>query len=245
MRRLGPHRELDEVDFQIIIQLCLGKSQDAAGDWVCTPEFPAGISGRTVRKRIDIKRAAYDRLRERIGPALQKKQEEFEEVTKQHYLEKLGRLRSKGYLVKEKALDNAINGQGDMALGVKVADGIEDRDFGRVSQVHKLEGGFNVNHTVTHLPARTVIELARALEDSRQLLPAPQSVIDAEYEDSQSASSTNASAASTDANADADDSYADSGDADTNADDDDDADFPSVPIVATPAFIEELEHADE
>lgn len=168
---IGAQNELDEIDFQIIVGLCLRKTQAEVGAWVSTPEKPAGISERTVRNRIEQKQVAYDRLRAHFGASLNQQRIEFEAITKQEYREKLETLRAKSVAVKELALDSALSG-GSLELGVKVADSIEDREFGKASQVHKHEGDVNVSHQVVWKPqdVRMLIRQERDIADSDDLL---------------------------------------------------------------------------
>ena len=174
--------DLDEADFQILVALAAGKSQSEAGGWVSTPEFPAGLTDRTVRNRIAAKQAAYDRLRTKVAELLTREKREYEELTKQKYLEKLGNLRSKGLELKDKILTDATEGRGDLALGLKVAESVEERDFGKATQVQRVEGEVNHNLLVWKpQPVRALLQQELDIRDSDDLLKAlPDGVLEAE-----------------------------------------------------------------
>lgn len=173
----------DEADVLIIAGRCLGMSYEATGDWVCTPSFPAGVSEKTVRNRIANNREAYDRLLSRIGVAFKKKEEEIEEISREKYREKLQKLRGKAVRVKELALDHAINNAFDvkaLTLGAQVAESVEDRDLGKASQVHKVEGGVHHVHTFNPQPIRQLLGQEVDMVNSNRLLNSlPKDVIDA------------------------------------------------------------------
>lgn len=141
-------KPLDEADFQIIVALAIGMDQVSAGKWVCTADFPDGMSDRSVRNREARNKPAYDRLKVKIGSALHAQRSEFEELTKEKYREQFARLRAKGLAVKEKALDAALISDEHLALGVKVAESVEDRDFGKAKQVMENVGDVNHHHFV-------------------------------------------------------------------------------------------------
>lgn len=141
----------DELDVQIIAGLSMGMTQEAAGNWCCTPVFPSGVSERTVRNRMADKREAYDRCLFRIGAAFKRKEEEIGEISKQQYKENLAKLRGKGLRVKEIALDSAIANPLDpnlLGIGVKVAEANENRDFGMAKQVVETSVDGRVDHFV-------------------------------------------------------------------------------------------------
>jgi len=159
------HKPLDEADFQIIAALALGMDQVSAGKWVCTSEFPQGISDRSVRNREARNKPAYDRLKVKIGSALHAQRAEFEDMTKEKYREQFARLRSKGLAVKEKALDAALVSDEHLALGVKVAESVENRDFGMAKQV--VENSGDVNH---HLNVWTPQTRDQLMSQERDML---------------------------------------------------------------------------
>ena len=177
MSETAESRPLDEIDLQIIVALCLGMNQESAGNWICTPDCPSGVSERTVRNRIARNRAAYDRLRQRLGEAFHRKEVEIEALSKDKYREKLADLRSKGFRVKEIALDQAIANPYHtdfLTLGVKVADSVEDRDFGKAKQIHEHEGDVNVNHRIWGKPQPAEVLAAQDADiaSSQRLLAA-------------------------------------------------------------------------
>ena len=185
MGKATDERIFDELDCQIIAGLGLGMTQEAVGNWVCTPEFPAGVSERTVRNRIAANRDAYDRCLFRVGTAFKKKQEEFEDLTKQQYREKLAKLRSKGLRVKEQALDTALQNPLSpelLGLGVKVAESIENRDFGNAKQVVETYAEGRVDHFVwTSDTRQQLIAQERDMFAAEMLLKAlPGDVLEAE-----------------------------------------------------------------
>ena len=185
MAKQGGEKIFDELDLQILAGLCLGMTQEATGDWCCTPSFPAGVSERTVRNRIADNREAYDRCLVKIGAAFKRKQEEFEDITKAQYREKLARMRSKALRVKDIALDGAITNPTDVnfvALGVKVAESIEDRDFGKAKQVVEASGEVRHEHYIWTTETREQL-LAQEYDmiESQKLLGAvPKDVLEAE-----------------------------------------------------------------
>ncbi len=175
----------DELDVQLIAGLCLGMTQEAVGNWACTPVFPSGVSERTVRTRLADNREAYDRCIFRIGVAFKRKEEEFEELTKAQYREKLSRLRSKGLRVKELGLDAAISNPLSpelLGLGIRVAESIEDRDFGKAKQVVEASGEVRHDHFIW--TSETMAQLMAQefdMRDSDKLLEAvPKDVLEAE-----------------------------------------------------------------
>lgn len=177
--------ELDEVDLLVIVGISTGMTQEQAGAWVCTPSLPTGITPRAIRARMQAKKAHYERLITQITGRIRQTQQQFEDITKEQYKAKLEKLRSKGIQAKEKALDAGIDGTGDLALAVKVADSIEDRDFGKVSQVHKHEGAVDVNHKMVWQPERVLIQQEHDIQDSARLLSGlPSEVLEAEVLDS-------------------------------------------------------------
>lgn len=140
---------LDETDVLIIAGICLGMTQETAGEFAVSVQHPQGVSQRTVRNRRDDKPDIYDRLISRISVAFARQREEFEDLTKAQFREKLDRLRHKSVRVKEIVLDQAIQNPTAaefLALGLKAADGVEDRDFGKAKQVVDHSG--DVNHNV-------------------------------------------------------------------------------------------------
>lgn len=173
---------LDEADFQLIVALAIGMNQVDAGKWVCTAEFPAGMSDRSVRNRLAAKKAAYDSLKVKIGSALHAQRAEFEALTKEKYLEQFSRLRAKGLAVKEKALDAALVSDEMLALGVKVAESVEDRDLGKAKQVMENVGDVNHHHFVwTPQTAKQLLAQEHDMIDSDDLLKAlPGDVLEAE-----------------------------------------------------------------
>lgn len=175
---------LDEVDFQIIFALAMGQNQEEAGRFVCTPLIPGGITDRTVRNRINAHRAEYDRLIPRFALAINQKQLAFEEITKEQYREKLQKLRAKGLKVKELALDSGIEHASDvekLSLAVKVAEGLEERDLGKATQVHKMEGQVEHTHRLTWnpQPIRALAQQEADMLNSQKLLSALSDTSDA------------------------------------------------------------------
>jgi hypothetical protein len=182
MTELNDSPALDEADFQLIVALAIGMNQIDAGKWVCTPDFPDGMSDRSVRNRESKKKASYDWLKVKIGSALQAKRAEFEELTKEKYREQFARLRAKGLAVKEKALDAALVSDEMLPLGVKVAESVEDRDFGKAKQVMESVGDVN-HHLYVWTPQTPQQLLAQEHDmlDSDELLKAlPGDVLEAE-----------------------------------------------------------------
>lgn len=185
MAKRGEDKIFDELDVQIIAGLCLGMTQEAVGNWVCTPTFPAGVSERTVRNRIADNREEYDRCLVRVGTAFKRKQEEFEDLTKAQYREKLAKLRSKGLRVKELGLDAAISNPTDpnlLGIGVRVAESIEDRDFGKATQVVDNTGDVRHHHLIwTSETREQLMRQEYDMRESQRLLEAvPKDVVEAE-----------------------------------------------------------------
>lgn len=175
----------DEMDVQIIAGLCLGMTQEAIGNWICTPIFKAGVSERTVRTRIADNREAIDRCAFRIGVAFKRKEEEFEEITKAQYREKLAKLRSKGLRVKELGLDAAISNPTSvehLSLGVKVAEALEDRDLGKATQVVASTGEVRHDHYIwtSETPAQLMGQEYDMRESQKLLEAVPKDVLEAE-----------------------------------------------------------------
>lgn len=185
MPKRDDEKFLDELDVLIVAGLCLGMTQEAVGNWACTPTFPAGVSERTVRNRVAEHRETFDRLLFRVGLSFQRKQEEFEELTKAQYREKLAKLRSKGLRVKELGLDAAISNPTSVEhlnLGAKIAESLEDRDLGKATQVIDTSGEVRHDHYIwtSESPAE-LMEQERDMIESRKLLSAvPADVIEAE-----------------------------------------------------------------
>ena len=185
MPKRDEEKVFDEADVLIIAGAALGMSQEAIGNWICTPAFPAGVSERTVRNRISENRESYDRLVTRIGAAFTRKKEEFEELTKADYRQKLEKLRAKGLRVKELALDQGIEMPYQpefLKLAVNVAESLEDRDFGKAKQVVDHSG--EVNHTVFVWTSETREQLLAQehdmLEAGTMLKALPGDVLEAE-----------------------------------------------------------------
>lgn len=185
MPKRDEEKIFDEADVLIVMGMCLGMSQEAIGNWICTPAFPAGVSERTVRNRIAGNREAYDRLLFRGGTAFKRKEEEIEEISREKYREKLAQLRSKAVRVKEIALDTAIDQQFNpdfLKIGVQVAESIEDREFGKAKQVVESTG--DVRHDVIVWTRETPAQLMaqeRDMVSSGELLKAlPGDVLEAE-----------------------------------------------------------------
>lgn len=175
----------DEADVLIIAGLCLGMTQEVAGNWVATPAFPTGFTERTVRNRLAAHPEVIDRLMGRIASAFKKKEAEFEDLTRQQYREKIEKLRSKAVKVKELALDHAINNETDteaLNLGIKVAESVEDRDFGKAKQVVESAGDVNHHHFVwTQQTREQLLAQERDILASGDLLKAlPGDVLEAE-----------------------------------------------------------------
>jgi hypothetical protein len=175
----------DELDVLLLAGLALGMTQEKAGKWAATPQFRDGVSDRTVRNRLEATAPTSERLLMKLSEAFRRKEEAFEELTRDAYKKKLETLRDKAYKVKERALDNALDSVNDteaLALGVKVADGVEDRDLGKASQVHKHEGSVIQNHVFWNpQPVRALAEQEVDMLNSSRLLAAlPADAIEAE-----------------------------------------------------------------
>lgn len=186
MAKGDDHRIFDEADVLVIAGLALGMTQEAIGNWVCTPMFPAGFSERTVRNRLSENREAYDRLVLRLASAFRRKEEEFEDLTKEKYKEKLAKLRGQRFRVQELALTQGIENPVDsnvLGLAVRVAQNLDDRDFGKAKQVIEGTGGFEHNHNViwTSQTREDLVQQELDIRESRRLLNAlPDGVIEAE-----------------------------------------------------------------
>lgn len=178
-------RPLDETDCQLISALALGMSQEEAGEWVRTPLHPNGISDRSIRNRMQDLPEIYERCIVKISEAFRRNKQEFEQITRQQFREKLEKLRDKSVRVKETALDQALSNPTSaefLGLGVKVADSIEDRDFGKAKQV--LSGEFHSTHEHFVWTSQTKAELLAQerdiLESQKLLSSAPPDAIEAE-----------------------------------------------------------------
>lgn len=177
----------DETDILLIVALALGRTQGDAGKFAATLDHPQGISERSVRERIKKDPDAYERLTSLISSEVTyKTQVEIEELTKEKYVEKRGKLRGKALVVKEMALNAAILRSSDidaLTLGNRVADAIEDRDFGKAKEIKEV----NTRADVVVWHAEKVSKLTRdelEMRESADLLKMlPSGVIDAEFED--------------------------------------------------------------
>lgn len=169
-------RIFDEADVLIIAGRALGMTQEAIGKWLCTPTHPTGVSERTVRNRIAEQQEPYDRLTNHLALTFRRHEEEFKEITKAEYTKMREKLRSKGIRAKELALDQGIQNPGvtdALALAVKVADGLEERDFGKARQVIDHSG--EIEHRVVVWTSDTPKQLMAHevdMDDSAQLLNA-------------------------------------------------------------------------
>lgn len=185
MTDVAAPRPLDEVDFQVIYARSIGMTWDEAGRFVQTVGHPNGITEKTCRNRYKDNQLAFDRLISKFSGPIRAQMEEFKAITKDEYREKLAAMRAKGAKTKELALDYAISNPTDataLTLGVKVADSLEDREFGKASQVHKVSGEHTVNHLVFNpQPVRQLAAQEVDMLNSKRLLDAlPADVLEAE-----------------------------------------------------------------
>lgn len=185
MTKPVPEVVLDESEVLVIAALALNMGQEEAGRFAISAAYPSGISGRSVRKWIEAKPDLFERLILRIKGVVAREHQEFAELTREQYRERLQKLRHKSVRVKELGLDAAINNPTDIAalsLGVKIADGVENRDLGMAKQ--HVEVGGNVNHDHFLFTAQTKAELLAQeaeIESSRLLLSGlPTEVYEAE-----------------------------------------------------------------
>ena len=124
----------DETDILLIIALALGKSQEDAAVF-------AGISDEACRVLLDTRSAAYAVILSTITEELRLRVSAAEDLTREQYVGKRGKLRGKASVVKELALNAAIQHPSDidaLTLGNKVADAIEDRDFGKPKEIKEV-----------------------------------------------------------------------------------------------------------
>lgn len=183
--KLLPNEVFDEAEVLVAAGLGLGMNQEDVGRWAITAQYPNGVSGRSVRTWISGKPDAFERLITRIKGAVAREHQEFADLTREQYRERLLKLRHKSVRVKEQALDAAIENPTDpqfLAIGVRVAEGIENRDLGMAKQL--LEVGGNVSHDHFLFTAQTRAELLTQeleIEASQKLLSSlPSDVIEAE-----------------------------------------------------------------
>lgn len=150
-RKRDDEHLFDELDIQIIAGLAMGMTQEAVGNWCCTPIHTGGVSERTVRNRMAEQREAYDRLLFRIGAAFKREKETIQDISRQEYREKLAKLRGKAYRVKDLALESGITNPTDpnlLGIAVKVAQSVEDREFGQAKQIVETLIDGRVEHFV-------------------------------------------------------------------------------------------------
>lgn len=166
----------DETDILLILALALGKSREDAGRI-------AGIEEDVVAWRLDSKAEEYERVVARVAVPLNERKIEIETLTREQYAEKRGKLRGKALAVKELALDAAILNTGDLdalTLGNKVADAIEDRDFGKPKEVKEVRARHELV-VWNPQPLRKLAREERDMLDSDDLLALlPADAIEAE-----------------------------------------------------------------
>lgn len=176
----------DEADLQVIAALALGMTEDQAGAFVCTVLYPNGITGRTVRNWKNRKPVLYERNIVRIASRWNQAKEEFRQITRDELRVEIEKLRSKAVRVKGKALDHALLNDNDtaaLALGNNAATDILDRDLGKATQPHRVDG--EMVHTLriwgSPQPAALLEQQDRDMIDAEDLLKElPGDVMEAE-----------------------------------------------------------------
>lgn len=155
---------------------------EEVGSFVETPQFPTGVTEKTARNRYQANKPTFDRLILKLSGKVRQQQQQFEDLTKQQYRERIEKLRAKAISVKERALDEALVNDEHLALGVKVAESIENRDFGMARQVVDNSGEVNHNHFVWTAQSRDqLVAQERDMLDSGDLLRAlPGDVLEAD-----------------------------------------------------------------
>lgn len=167
-------RTLDEADYQICVARSLGLTWLEVAKFIETPAFPTGMSDKGCRNRYENAKPVFDRLIAKFAGRIRREQEAFEELTKQQYRDKLAKLRDKAYRVKERALDAGLESDEFLPLAAKVADTIEDRDFGKAKQVVENTGDVTHNLVWTSQTAQQLWAQERdilASDDLLNLLP--------------------------------------------------------------------------
>jgi hypothetical protein len=163
----------------------MGMTQEATGNWCCTPVFPYGVSERTVRNRQADKREAYDRCLFRIGAAFKREKEAIQEISRTEYREKLAKMRGLGLAAKKAALHSGIDNPTDPALlglAVRVAESMENREFGMAKQVVEASHDGRVDHFIwTSDSPRQLMAQEMDMRESEALLRSlPSDVLEAE-----------------------------------------------------------------
>lgn len=185
MTKLVPETVLDESEVLVIAALALGMGQEDAGRFAISAAYPAGISGRSVRKWMEAKPDLFERLIRNIKGVVAREHREFADMTRQQFREKLQKLRSKSAAVTEKVLDAALDNATDvqfLSLGLKAAQNIEDRDLGKAKQMVGYDGNVTVDHFVTtRHTQQDLLEQENDIEASQNLLSGlPAEVFEAE-----------------------------------------------------------------
>lgn len=181
-----PDLTIEEADIYVIVGLALGMTHDQVGAWVCTLDYPNGITGRTVRNWNERKQPVYDRIRMRIVEKFNQAKEEFRQITRDEVKQELEALRHKAVTVRSRVLDHALKNSSDTAalsLGDRAAADLLDRDLGKAAQFHMVAGEVNHNHRIWGVPQPAALLEAqeRDMADSEDLLSKlPADLVDAE-----------------------------------------------------------------
>lgn len=164
---IGPN----ERDTQIAIALAFGLSQEDTGKRVCTNDFPAGVTARTVYNRVKTNPRFIEDVIKFVRGLRNEREVEVKSLNKSTVEAELETLLGEAVATLRKALS-----EGD----VKAASEVLDRVLGKASQVHKHEGDVNVNHRVWQ-PERVLAAQERDMLASNDLLKAlPGEVLEAE-----------------------------------------------------------------
>jgi hypothetical protein len=167
-QELGPN----ERDLQIAVCLAFGMTQDEAAARVVTPEHPTGVTGRTVRNRLDTNGNWINSVIRYISQIRRERDVETVVSTKAQLRELM-----------EKELGSAW-----AAIITAIRDGDTDNawrlvehQLGRPSQVHKVEGETTVKHIIWQpQPVRALLQQERDIADSDLLLKALPEPLEAE-----------------------------------------------------------------
>lgn len=181
MHRYGSHNkpkepEITEEDLYVIVGLALGMTHEQTGQFVCTLKFPTGITGRCVRNWLGGEKSElYARAIRKISTRWADAKEEFRKLTQAELRGEIERLRHKAIRVKETALDHALQNPNDttaVSVGDKAADRLIDRDLGRATNVHKIEGELTHKHQIwgAAQPRALLESQERDIADSDDLL---------------------------------------------------------------------------
>jgi hypothetical protein len=162
----------NERDLQIAICKGLGISDEDTARAICTPEFPTGVSSKTIQNRRNINRGFIEQWTRYVANLRRDREIDAKVQTKAQLREEM-----------EKALGTAWSRifsavqEGDTESAWRLIE----HQIGKPSQTHKHEGNVEVNHNLQWQPERVLASQERDMLESANLLRAlPGDVLEAE-----------------------------------------------------------------